>query len=699
MKEEKKIPEFKIIHEVAGIVILGLALLILVCLIVSEYAGGVGSWIAESLQNALGVGAYLLPVILGMLGFRRFKGEITGSFIRGLGGLLLLISTSVFGALLHEIWIDIDGGGVGIAIGNWLNQGFGSGAWVINLTFFALGFILFTESSLIPRINFFKKVILSPLKLFSFMVEKVAPEEDDVEIEESPRKKRIRKEEPPATPRIILPSNTIPNNHLKEHALKDEIMAHPYQLPSLSLLNDSLPASEKDLKEDLLLISKLLEETLGDFGIEAKVVQVNRGPVVTSFEVQPAAGTKVSSIVNLSDDIALSLAAPTIRIEAPIPGKQVIGVEVPNRKATPVCIKEVLSSDAFINSPSPLSIALGKDIFGKPIITDLIEMPHLLIAGATGSGKSVCINTVITSMLYKVSPYEVKFVMIDPKRVELTIYNGIPHLLFPVIVNAKEAIKVLSWLEREMESRYEKLAQVGARDIENYNKKMKLNQEQGKPLYYIITIIDELADLMTGPSQKNCEASITRLSQMARAIGIHLVLATQRPSVDIITGVIKANFPSRIAFQVFSKVDSRTILDGIGADKLLGKGDMLFLPAGAPKPTRIQGSYVTNTEVEKTVDFIKNLQIHIPSEQIDFKKEIEIEDEDTDDGDDELYNEALQIVTRAGYASTSMIQRRLKIGYNRAARLVEMMEQDGYVGPADGSKPRQVYISPEDLKE
>ncbi len=696
MKEEKKSPQFKIVNEVSGIIILGLALLVLVCLIVSVYAGGVGSWIAESLQNAFGIGAYLLPVILGMLGFRRFKGEIAGSFIRGLGGLLLLISTSVFGALLQDIWINIEGGEVGIAIGLWLNQGFGSGAWVINFTFFALGLILFTESSLIPRINFLKKVILSPFKLFSFIVEKIAPEEDEVEVQETPKKKRIRKEEILTTPRIILPSNTISNNHLKEQTLKDEITAHPYQLPSLSLLNDSLPASEKDLKEDLLLISRLLEETLEDFGIDAKVVQVNRGPVVTSFEVQPAAGTKVSSIVNLSDDIALSLAAPTIRIEAPIPGKQVIGVEVPNRKATPVCIKEVLSSDTFINSPSPLSIALGKDIFGKPIITDLIEMPHLLIAGATGSGKSVCINAVITSMLYKAFPYEVKFIMIDPKRVELTIYNGIPHLLFPVIVNTKEAIKVLIWLEREMESRYEKLAEVGARDIENYNKKMQLKNEP--PLYYIVTIIDELADLMTGPSQKNCEASITRLSQMARAIGIHLVLATQRPSVDIITGVIKANFPSRIAFQVFSKVDSRTILDGIGADKLLGKGDMLFLPAGAPKPTRIQGSYVTNTEIEKIVDFIKEQHIHLPQEKIDFKKELEETDDEDNDDDDDLYPEALQIIARVGYASTSMLQRKLKIGYNRAARLVEMMEQDGYVGPADGSKPRQVYVSAEDLK-
>ncbi len=690
--EDQKTPEFKIVNEVVGIVLLGLALLVLVSLIVSNYAGGIGSWIAFSLQNALGLGAYLLPVILCLFGVRRFRGELKGSFIRGLGGLLLLISASTVASLLNDIWIYIEGGEVGITISDWLKDWFGQGAVVVNLTFLALGFILFSESSLIPIFISFKNIILFPVKLLSsFIAEKTVVTEE----EKIPKRERIKKEKVPTPPRIILP-NTIVNSRTVEKVSKGEITTpSSYQLPPLTLLNDSLPPSEKDLKEDLLLISKLLEDTLEDFGIEAKVVQVNRGPVVTSFEIQPAAGVKVSSVTNLSNDLALALAAPSIRIEAPIPGKQVIGIEVPNRKATPVCIKEVLSTDTFAKSSSPLTIALGKDIFGNTIMADLIEMPHLLIAGATGSGKSVCINTVITSILYKTSPYDVKLVMIDPKRVELTIYNGIPHLLFPVVVNAKEAIRVLNWLEREMESRYEKLAAVGTRDIESYNKKMVSNNESG--LYYIITIIDELADLMTGPSQKNCEGSITKLSQMARAVGIHLVLATQRPSVDIITGVIKANFPSRIAFQVFSKVDSRTILDGMGADKLLGKGDMLFLPAGAPKPTRIQGSYVTITEVEKIVEFIKDQQIHIVYEQIDFKKEIEEEIND-EDNDDQLYQEALQIIARVGYASTSMLQRKLKIGYNRAARLVEMMEQDGHVGPPDGSKPREVYISPEDLK-
>jgi len=691
MLNDGNTPKVKIINEVGGIIILGLALLILVCLIIpQEYAGGIGSWISYSLEEAVGLGAYLLPLILCIFGIRRFKGELSGSFIRGVGGLLLLISTSIFASFLHEIWIYINGGVIGISISEWLNDLFGPGAWVINLTFFALGFLLLTQSSVIPIAVVFKNIILFPIKICRFMGEKVALREE--EAPQISRRRRV-KEEIPTTPRIILPKITTNASEItKEIAITPT--QSPYQFPPISLLNDSLPPSEKDLKEDLLLISKLLEETLEDFGIGAKVVQVNRGPVVTSFEIQPAAGVKVSSVTSLSNDLALALASPSIRIEAPIPGKQVIGIEVPNRKATPVCIKEVLSDDAFINTSSPLTIALGKDIFGKPIIADLVEMPHLLIAGATGSGKSVCINAVITSILYKSSPYEIKFVMIDPKRVELTLYNRIPHLLFPVIVNAKEAIRVLNWLEREMESRYEKLANIGARDIESYNKKMQANNEPG--LYYIVTIIDELADLMTGPSQKNCEASITKLSQMARAVGIHLVLATQRPSVDIITGVIKANFPSRIAFQVFSKVDSRTILDVMGAEKLLGKGDMLFLPAGAPKPTRIQGSYITNTEIEKVVKFIQDQEIHLPQEQIDFKKEIESEVEE--EGDDELYNEALQIVAQIGYASTSMLQRKLKIGYNRAARLIEMMEQDGYVGPPDGSKPRQVYISPQDLK-
>jgi len=691
--ENQNTPEMKIINEVGGIIILGLALLILVCLIIpQEYAGGIGSWISYSLKDAMGLGAYLIPVILGIFGVRRFKGELNKSFIRGIGGVFLLISTSIFASFLHEIWIDINGGVIGISISEWLNDLFGPGAWVINLTFFALGFLLLTESSLVPIAVAFKNIILFPIKIGRFIGGNVAVrEEEETKI---PRRRKV-KEEIPTTPRIILPKTTTNTSEVTKEITITSTPS-PYQFPSLSLLNDSLPASEKDLKEDLLLISKLLEETLEDFGIEAKVVQVNRGPVVTSFEIQPAAGVKVSSVTNLSNDLSLALASPSIRIEAPIPGKQVIGIEVPNRKATPVCIKEVISDNTFINASSPLTIGLGKDIFGRPIIANLIEMPHLLIAGATGSGKSMCINTVITSILYKSSPDEIKFVMIDPKRVELTVYNGIPHLLFPVIVNVKEAIRVLNWLEREMESRYEKLAAIGARDIESYNKKMKANNDKG--LYYIVTIIDELADLMAGPSQKNCEAAITKLSQMARAVGIHLVLATQRPSVDIITGVIKANFPSRIAFQVFSKVDSRTILDVIGAEKLLGKGDMLFLPAGAPKPTRIQGSYITNDEIERIVKFIQDQKIHLPQEQIDLKKETESEVEEEEEDDDELYDEALQIIARIGYASTSMLQRKLKIGYNRAARLIEMMEQDGYVGPPDGSKPRQVYISPEDLK-
>ncbi|MEW6608486.1 MAG: DNA translocase FtsK 4TM domain-containing protein [bacterium] len=691
--KEQQTSEFKIINEVAGIAILGLALLILVSLIVTDYAGGIGSWIANSLQDAFGLGAYLLPIILCIFGYRRFKGKLEGSFIRGLGGLLLLVSTSTFASFFYDIWVEINGGYIGIAIFELLKEWFGPGAVVINFTFFALGFILLTESSLIPPLVGIKKVFLFPIRLFASEKEESGIK---VEQEEIPKRKTDIKEKSPTTPRIILPKVITPASISSQEINRKEITSS-YQLPPLAILNDSLPPSEKDLKDDLLLISGLLEDTLADFGIEAKVVQVNRGPAVTSFEVQPAAGVKVSSVVGLSNDLALALAAPSIRIEAPIPGKQVIGIEVPNRKATPVCIKEVLSTDVFINSASPLTIALGKDIFGKPVIADLVEMPHLLIAGATGSGKSVCINAVITSILYKTSPSKVKFIMIDPKRVELTIYNGIPHLLFPVIVNAKESIRVLAWLEKEMETRYERLAAVGARDIESYNQKMKLDPENN--LYYIITVIDELADLMTGPSQKNCEGSITKLSQMARAVGIHLVLATQRPSVDIITGVIKANFPSRIAFQVFSKVDSRTILDVMGAEKLLGKGDMLFLPAGAPKPTRIQGSYVTDTEVEKIVEFIKNQNIQLPTQQIDLKTEMETELEDEEeDNDDEFYNEALQIIARVGYASTSMLQRKLKIGYNRAARLIEMMEQDGYVGPPDGSKPRPVYITAEDLK-
>jgi S-DNA-T family DNA segregation ATPase FtsK/SpoIIIE len=569
---------------------------------------------------------------------------------------------------------------------------------------------LFTQSSVLVPLRILKKIgdwgvsIIQVVGTYIFTGSRInTGEEETVRYQKQQRYKKGEEETEKdredvisvRIPEVVLPEDTsIPQDKTMSYTTSQpQQLPCEYQLPDITLLNDPPVTSEKDLREDLLMTSKLLSETLEDFGIDAKVVQVNRGPVVTSFEVQPAPGVKVSKIVSLSDDIALALAAPSIRIEAPIPGKKVIGIEIPNRKATTVGLKEVLLSQEFKNSTSKLTLGLGKDIMGNPVITDLAKMPHMLVAGATGSGKSVCINGAIMSILYKAHPDEVKFLMIDPKMVELSIYNGIPHLRFPVITGPKEAVKSLRWLVKEMEDRYKLLASEGVRHIDNYNNRMKTRNEKIMP--YIVAVIDELADLMMVASQE-CEDAIARLAQMARAVGIHLILATQRPSVDVITGVIKANFPSRIAFQVFSKTDSRTILDMNGAEKLLGRGDMLFLPPSAPKPIRLQGSFLTNEEIERVLNFIKAQGFEPPDEK--FSPCILEDDQTTPFEQDELFENALRLAVRMEGISTSMIQRKLKIGYNRAARLVELMEEHNFIGPADGVKPREVYITHEDLE-
>lgn len=680
--------KFSILNEVIGLISLGIAILILFCLLFPDSVGDVGRWISEKVSTPFGGGAYLLPIILMLFGWRRIRGKQSDrGFLRGVGAILLLLSFPVFLYLPKSY----GGGIIGLVFGSWLLSHFYLGSYVITLTALLLGILLLTESSLLPFFILIKRFFMLPvLWIINWRTDK---NEDEDEEEESLLKKRVSvekdgvKEKVKITtiPRIVLPKTTVGREDQSRIEIRTE-QPMPYQLPPLSLLYDQTPPSEEELKEDLLTTARLLEETLTDFGIETKVVQVNRGPVITSFEIQPAAGVKVSRIVSLSDDISLALASPSIRIEAPIPGKQAVGIEIPNRLAMTVRIKEILSADCFVQSHSPLIMALGKDITGEPIVADLTKMPHLLVAGATGSGKSVCVNSIINSILYKASPYDVKFIMIDPKMVELGVYNGLPHLRFPVVTKSKEAIKVLGWLVREMEGRYQLLSTEGVRDIDSYNSKRRKRNEEIMP--YIVAVIDELADLMM-VSAKECEENITRLAQMARAVGIHLILATQRPSVDVITGVIKANLPSRIAFQVFSKVDSRTVLDVNGAEKLLGRGDMLFLPSNAPKPIRLQGSFITGEEVENIIRFIKaqDLYISIP--------EIELETVNGNmegfDERDTLFDSALEIVVQTGYASTSMLQRRLKIGYNRAARLIEMMESEGYIGPADGSKPREVY--------
>lgn len=467
----------------------------------------------------------------------------------------------------------------------------------------------------------------------------------------------------------------------------------PYRLPPFSLLNKPSGMSKGNDAADMYDSRRKLEATLESFGVRAKVLDVVRGPAVTRYEVQPATGVKVSRIVGLTDDIALALAAKDIRMEAPIPGKSAIGIEVPNMEVSVVTMREVMESPAFQDASAKLSIAFGRDISGQTIVGNLARMPHLLVAGATGSGKSVCINGIITSILYKAKPDEVKFLMIDPKMVELNVYNGIPHLLAPVVTNPKRASLALKKIVVEMEKRYELFSKSATRNIEGYNALMEGNPAAVLP--YIVVIVDELADLMM-VAANDVEDAIARLAQMARAAGIHLIIATQRPSVDVITGVIKANIPSRIAFGVSSQVDSRTILDSAGAEKLLGRGDMLFLPVGMSKPLRVQGAFLSDGEVEALVSFTRDQGVAEYKE--DLVPEIDEENEESEIMLDELFDQAVTIVVEAKQASVSLLQRRMRIGYTRAARLIDQMEARSVVGPYEGSKPREVLMTPEQMQ-
>lgn len=460
-----------------------------------------------------------------------------------------------------------------------------------------------------------------------------------------------------------------------------------YVMPQTRLLERPKPARRTKTKEADDGRAALLEDTLASFGIDGRVVSVSRGPTVTRYEVQPPPGVKVSRIVGLADDIALALAATGVRIEAPVPGKSVVGIEVPNKDTSPVVLREILESDEFQTSTSRLTIGLGRDIAGKPLVADLQKLLHLLIAGATGSGKSVCLNSIITSLLYKADPDEVKMMMIDPKRVELSVYDGIPHLITPVVTDPKEAAGALRWAVKEMERRYQLLAKTGVRNLDAYNRRRRKPEGLDEFVPYLVVIIDELADLMMVASA-DVENSIVRLAQMARAAGIYLIIATQRPSVDVITGLIKANVPSRLAFAVSSQVDSRTILDMGGAERLLGRGDMLFHPIGAPKPVRAQGAWVSDTEVESVAEAWR-----AQAEPEYIEEVIETpptEAADDDDVQDELFDDAVALVREQGHASVSMLQRRFRIGYARAARLIDVMEVQGIVGPYQGSKPREV---------
>ena len=487
-----------------------------------------------------------------------------------------------------------------------------------------------------------------------------------------------------------------------EHAMVVE--DENYEYPPIELLSKPDKKKLKGGAKALTDTATKLQKTLYSFGVSAKVENVSVGPAITRYELKPAEGVRVSKIANLADDIALNLAAETIRIEAPIPGKQAVGIEVPNKEKEAVHLREVLESEEFQNNKSKLTVALGKDVAGNIQLADIAKMPHVLIAGSTGSGKSVCINTIISSIIYNAKPSEVKMVMVDPKVVELSVYNGIPHLLIPVVTDPKKAAGALAWAVQEMDNRYNLFAAKGVRDIKGYNKSIEKEEGQGT-LPQIVIIVDELADLMM-VAAKDVEEAICRLAQKARAAGMHLVIATQRPSVDVITGLIKANVPSRIAFAVSSQVDSRTILDSVGAEKLLGKGDMLFFPTGFPKPVRVQGAFVSDEEVEKIVGFVKQNGTANYSEDIletienNNKTEKELMQEQAEDDEtDPFLMDAIDAVVEQGTASTSFIQRRFKVGYARAGRIIDQMEERGIISGYQGSKPREVLMSKERLDE
>ncbi|WP_400242837.1 DNA translocase FtsK [Niallia sp. JL1B1071] len=501
--------------------------------------------------------------------------------------------------------------------------------------------------------------------------------------------KKVEKKayEPPSQPKL---EEEIPSMLEKDYENHHDL---PYYVfPEENLLHPPILQIEKDgwIEEQTML----LNNTFTNFNVHAKVVNVTQGPSVTRYEVQPEPGVKVSKITNLSDDLKLSLAAKDIRIEAPIPGKHTVGIEVPNQSSRPVLIREILESDEFKNSSSPLTVAMGLDISGKPIVTDLRKMPHGLIAGATGSGKSVCINTMLVSLLYKAKPEELKLLLVDPKMVELAPYNYVPHLASPVITDVKTATAALKWAVEEMERRYELLAHAGVRDITKYNQLAEEHKRYSDKLPYLVIVIDELADLMM-MAPADVEEAISRIAQKARACGIHLLIATQRPSVDVITGLIKANVPTRIAFSVSSQIDSRTVIDISGAEKLLGKGDMLFLENGTSKPVRLQGTFVSDEEIDQVVAHVRReRKPEYLFEQEELLKKVQMSEEE-----DELFYEACEFIIEQGGASTSSLQRNFKIGYNRAARLIDMMEKQGYISEARGTKPRDVLITESELTQ
>ncbi len=674
--------------------------------------GTVGAHLSGGLFDLLGFGAFWTPLIFFALSLIAFKNRSPASPVKSM--LVILIMLTSFSALLNLQFqkglfyrgtvmaaggiIGLHIAGLSITILNFF------GSYVFLATIFAISLLAITRLSL--------GWIFSRLKLWILGIFK--------KIKEIATKRKERKIGTAKTPVVRDRIKKKPKVNIVETPKKDPpplprqekfpFMQKPgeFELPSLDLLR--IPPENKNVtfqRETLEANARRLEKKLEDFGVEGEVVEILPGPVITMYEYKPAPGIKISKVAGLSDDLALTLKARSIRIVAPIPGKAAIGIEIPNDQREMVYLREILSSSAYVDTNAKLPIALGKDITGSAVVADLAKMPHLLVAGATGTGKSVSINAMIQSLLYTVSPDMARFLMVDPKRIELSIYQDIPHLLHPVVAQPKDANKALKWAVHEMERRYMLLSDRGVRNIDSYNRKIvkqtgkndssENKDEEGgedrgvdRHLPYIIIIIDELADLMM-VSSKEVEESITRLAQMARAAGIHLIIATQRPSVNVLTGIIKANFPTRLSFQVSSKVDSRTILDTNGAENLLGDGDMLFMPPGVGRIMRIHGPYISDEEVKGVADFLRS------QKKPDYDPSIlshMVEEETTDEEPiemDEKFDEAVEFICKTGQASISMLQRKLRVGYNRAARMIEVMETEGIVGPSDGVRPREVY--------
>lgn len=702
-------------NETVSIIIIAFSLLYIFAFIFTDKMGIVGKIIFQTATRNIGLGAYIFPALLLFLGIVilfNYKPPNPYHKLFGINFLFIIFLVFIHIRLLlldnsYSLAMKGAGGGLlGYYFANSLYFYFGvKGAYLVLISLSLISALFITEVSYFyifrnwgNKIKIILNSIYNILKNIGSKIPKRSrrkeePDYNEYETDEIPKKifkiKRTKKKE------RKLEEETIINGDYKES--KQELKIEKYQVPPLSLLSDSYVEDKTDTKLNIEENVKTLERTFANFGIDAKVVGVIHGPTVTRYEIHPAPGVKISKITNLSNDIALSFAVASVRIEAPIPGKNAVGIEVPNRKRINVYLREILQSSEFQNGKYKLPIALGIDIGGNPIIADLTELPHLLIAGATGSGKSVCINNIILSILYKLSPEKVKLLMIDPKRVELNVYNGIPHLLIPIITDASQAIKVLNWSISEMEKRFKMFAEAGVRNLDGYNEYVRNNNNGTETLPYIIIVIDELADLMLSSPVK-AEESLCRLAQMTRATGIHLIIATQRPSVDIITGSIKVNFPSRIAFAVSTQVDSRTILDVNGAEKLLGNGDMLFSPVGASKPIRAQGAFVVEKEIRNVVSFlIKNSPSpEYEQEVLEYKKSKSILRETEEEEEDELFNDAVSIIINSKQASISILQRKLRIGYTRAARLIDVMEKKGIVGPYDGRNPRKILISNEE---